>query len=71
MSKTVAVSGGFDPIHVGHLRMFIEAKTLGDRLVVIVNNDHWLKLKKGYSFMPEEERKEIIEGLSTFVYAVF
>ena len=63
MSKTVAVSGGFDPIHVGHLRMFIEAKTLGDRLVVIVNNDNWLKLKKGYSFMPEEERKEIIEGL--------
>ena len=61
--KIVAVSGGFDPIHIGHVRMFIEAKALGDELVVILNNDNWLRLKKGYAFMPEEERKEIIEGL--------
>jgi D-beta-D-heptose 7-phosphate kinase/D-beta-D-heptose 1-phosphate adenosyltransferase len=59
----VAVSGGFDPIHVGHVRMFQEAKKLGDELVVILNNDNWLKKKKGYAFMPEKERKEVIEGL--------
>ncbi len=57
----VAVSGGFDPIHIGHVRMFQEAKALGDKLVVIVNNDNWLKKKKGFAFMPEKERKEIIE----------
>lgn len=59
----VAVSGGFDPIHIGHVRMFKEAKALGNKLVVIMNNDNWLKAKKGYSFMPELERKEIIESM--------
>lgn len=58
----VAVSGGFDPVHIGHVRMFNEAKKLGDELVVIMNNDNWLKAKKGYVFMPQEERKEIIEA---------
>ncbi len=56
------VSGGFDPVHIGHVRLFNEAKKLGDELVVVINNDHWLKLKKGYVFMPEHERKEIIEA---------
>ncbi|MFA5098795.1 MAG: adenylyltransferase/cytidyltransferase family protein [Candidatus Paceibacterota bacterium] len=60
--KVVAVSGGFDPVHVGHVRMFKEAKKLGDKLVVILNNDNWLKLKKGYFFMPQKERKEILEA---------
>lgn len=60
--KTVMVSGGFDPVHIGHVRLFKEAKKLGDELVVVINNDHWLKLKKGYVFMPEHERKEIIEA---------
>jgi D-beta-D-heptose 7-phosphate kinase/D-beta-D-heptose 1-phosphate adenosyltransferase len=59
----VAVSGGFDPIHIGHVRMFERAKALGDELVVILNNDNWLKKKKGFSFMPEMERKEVIEAL--------
>jgi D-beta-D-heptose 7-phosphate kinase/D-beta-D-heptose 1-phosphate adenosyltransferase len=59
----VAVSGGFDPIHIGHVRMFERAKALGDELVVILNNDNWLTKKKGYVFMPEEERKEVIEAL--------
>jgi cytidyltransferase-like protein len=59
----VAVSGGFDPVHIGHIRMFKEAKKLGDKLVVILNNDHWLHTKKGFSFMPETERKEVIESL--------
>ncbi|MBI4068336.1 adenylyltransferase/cytidyltransferase family protein [Candidatus Kaiserbacteria bacterium] len=61
--RWVAVSGGFDPIHIGHTRMFNEAKKLGDKLVVILNNDNWLCTKKGYAFMPENERKEVIEGL--------
>mgnify|MGYP000853068210 CR=1 FL=1 len=59
----VAVSGGFDPIHIGHVRMFKEAKALGDKLVVILNNDNWLKKKKGFVFMPQKERKEIIENI--------
>jgi cytidyltransferase-like protein len=59
----VAVSGGFDPLHIGHVRMFQEAKKLGDKLVVILNNDNWLHAKKGHVFMPQEERKEIIEAL--------
>lgn len=60
----VAVSGGFDPLHVGHVRMMREAKKMGDTLVVILNNDTWLRKKKGYIFMPEEERKQIIEALA-------
>src|SRR5512133_2943401 len=60
--KVVMVSGGFDPVHIGHVRLFQEAKKLGDELVVVINNDNWLRLKKGYVFMPEHERKEIIEA---------
>ena len=60
---TVAVSGGFDPLHVGHIRLFKEARALGDELVVILNNDCWLKKKKRFVFMPQEERKELIESL--------
>jgi cytidyltransferase-like protein len=58
----VAVSGGFDPPHVGHVRMFKEARALGTKLIVILNNDNWLLKKKGYVFMPELERKEMIES---------
>lgn len=60
--KVVMVSGGFDPVHVGHVRMFNEAKKLGDELIVVLNNDNWLMFKKGFVFMPEAERKEIIEA---------
>ena len=60
--KIVMVSGGFDPVHIGHVRMFNEAKRLGDELVVYINNDNWLRAKKGFVFMPEHERKEIIEA---------
>src|SRR3989304_5428085 len=63
-SRVVAVSGGFDPLHVGHVRMFKKARALGDKLVVILNNDNWLRAKKGYAFMPEKERKELIEAFS-------
>jgi len=61
-SITVAVSGGFDPPHIGHVRMLQEAKALGTKLIVILNNDNWLKKKKGYVFMPESERKEMLEA---------
>lgn len=61
--KIVAVSGGFDPIHVGHLSLFEEAKKLGDRLVVILNGDGWVMRKKGRYFMSAEDRKRIIESL--------
>lgn len=63
MKKTVMVSGGFDPVHVGHLRMFQEASKHG-RLVIALNSDEWLMRKKGYIFMPFEERKEILMGFS-------
>ena len=62
--KVVAVSGGFDPIHPGHIRLIQEAKKLGDKLVVILNNDNWLRKKKGFVFMPENERREVIEALA-------
>lgn len=58
---TVAVSGGFDPIHLGHLRMFKEARKLGDKLIVIINSDAWLRRKKGAYFMTANERAEIIK----------
>lgn len=64
-TKVVAVSGGFDPIHAGHVRMLNAAKALGDRLVVILNNDNWLKAKKGFVFMPQAERTEIVEALAS------
>lgn len=64
IKKTVLVSGGFDPVHIGHLRMFEEAKKLGHKLIVILNNDNFLLQKKGFIFMKETERKEIIEGFS-------
>lgn len=60
----VVVSGGFDPVHIGHVRLMNEAKKLGDTLVVILNNDNWLLQKKGFVFMNEQERKEILLSLS-------
>ena len=59
----IAVSGGFDPLHIGHVRLMQEAKKLGDKLLIILNNDNWLKRKNGYVFMKERERKEILEAL--------
>jgi cytidyltransferase-like protein len=60
--KIVTVSGGFDPIHIGHIRMIREASKLG-KLIVILNNDAFLTRKKGRPFMPLEERKEILENI--------
>lgn len=61
--KIVAVSMGADPLHIGHLYHILDAKRLGDRLIVILNNDNWLKNKKGYVFMPEDERARIIMSI--------
>ena len=64
MKKTiVAASGYFDPIHVGHIEYLEKAKALGDELIVILNSDEQAKLKKGFVFMPEEERMQIIKAL--------
>ena len=60
---TVAVSGGFDPVHIGHIRSVTEAKKLGDELVVILTRDDQLIRKKGYCFIPYDERKEIMESI--------
>ncbi len=60
--KIVAVSGGFDPVHIGHIRMFRDAARLG-KLTIILNTDDFLLRKKGYVFMPLEERKEILESI--------
>ena len=67
--KTVAVSGGFDPIHVGHVRMILDASRYGD-VVVILNSDEWLKDKKGYAFMSWEERAEILRSIQGVVNVV-
>ena len=61
--KISVVSGGFDPIHSGHIFYLKEAKSFGDKLIVALNSDEWLKNKKGKNFLPFEERKLILESL--------
>jgi D-beta-D-heptose 7-phosphate kinase/D-beta-D-heptose 1-phosphate adenosyltransferase len=74
--RLVVTSGGFDPMHVGHLRCLIESaefvSKIGGRtrLAVIVNGDGFLLRKKGYAFMPEAERLEIIAGVKGVDYVV-
>lgn len=73
MSKTpydtVMVSGGFDPIHVGHVRMIREAAQHGD-VIVVANSDDWLYRKKGYNFMGFAERKEILMAIKGVVQVI-
>lgn len=59
----VAVSGGFDPIHIGHTNMLKKARELGTVLVVILNNDNWLLDKKGFVFASQTERARIISAI--------
>ena len=60
--SVIVLSGGFDPVHRGHLRMFREASWMGHQVIVGLNSDEWLTRKKFHPFMKFEERKEIIEG---------
>ena len=61
--KIVIVSGYFDPLHVGHVECMHLAKKLGDKLVILLNNNKQTEMKKGKYFMPAEERKKILEEL--------
>ena len=61
--KMILVTGGFDPLHSGHIAYFKAARELGDHLVVGLNSDDWLTRKKGRPFMPVEERATIVKEL--------
>ena len=63
--KIVIATGGFDPVHSGHIRYLNAAKELGDMLVVGINSDAWLERKKGRAFMPFEEREAIVFNLKS------
>jgi cytidyltransferase-like protein len=69
--KIVLVTGGFDPLHSGHIKYFKAAKSLGDRLVVGVNSDAWLSRKKGRPFMPIWERAALIQELKCVDHVEF
>lgn len=69
-NKIVCVSGYFDPIHIGHIEYFKKSKQIGDKLMVIVNNDNQAILKKGKSFMPIKERIEIIKELKCVDFVI-
>ena len=60
--NVIIVSGGFDPVHKGHIRMFREAANLGHQVIIGLNSDEWLSRKKGKPFMKWEERAEILES---------
>lgn len=68
-NDTVMVSGGFDPIHVGHVRMIRDASKYGD-VIVVANSDDWLFRKKGYNFMGFTERKEILMSIKGVIDVV-
>ena len=61
--KISVVSGGFDPIHSGHIDYLRSAKEISDYLIVALNSDAWLEKKKGKFFMPFDERKPIVESI--------
>lgn len=63
MKTAVVVSGGFDPIHSGHISLMRSARELGDFLIVGINSDAWLSRKKGKPFMPYHERYSIISSI--------
>lgn len=61
-NRIIAVSGGFDPVHIGHIRYIKAASELG-KVLIVLNTDEWLTRKKGKPFMPYQERKEVLEAL--------
>ena len=68
MQKIIVLSGGFDPVHIGHIRMFREAKEKCDIVIVGANSDAWLNRKKGKPFMPLNERIEILKAIKYIDY---
>jgi D-beta-D-heptose 7-phosphate kinase/D-beta-D-heptose 1-phosphate adenosyltransferase len=70
MKTIVLITGGFDPIHSGHIAYFKAAKKLGDLLIVGVNSDDWLTRKKGSPFMPFKERAEIVRNIIGVDYVI-
>ena len=66
IKNTIAISGGFDPVHIGHVKMIEEASKLGG-VLVILNSDEWLMRKKGYVFMPWKERAYIMGNIKGVV----
>ena len=69
MQKRIAISGGFDPIHPGHIAMIEGARKFGE-VHIIVNSDEWLIRKKGFFFQPWSDRKKILEAYTPYVHAV-
>ena len=65
-TTTIMVSGGFDPVHIGHIRMIREASKYGD-VIVVANSDDWLFRKKGFVFMEWEQRAEILSAIKGVV----
>ena len=70
MKTIVLITGGFDPLHAGHISYINAAKKLGDTLVVGVNSDDWLRRKKGREFMPSSERVNIIQNLKAVDHCI-
>ena len=69
MDNIVIISGGFDPIHSGHIKLILEASKYGD-IVVLLNSDKWLQNKKGKAFLPYEERRVIMSALKNVIDVV-
>ena len=68
MRKIIILSGGFDPVHKGHVEMFKAAKFMADQVVLGLNSDDWLTRKKGKPFMDFDERKFILESIKYIDY---
>jgi D-beta-D-heptose 7-phosphate kinase/D-beta-D-heptose 1-phosphate adenosyltransferase len=70
MKNIVVISGGFDPVHSGHIAYFTAAKSLGDQLIVGINSDEWLVRKKGKTFMPIHERQSVVQSIKYVDFVV-